>query len=874
MTKIRAFAFLFFSIVILVLSINVSYAQFGGLDSVDLGTLQSSDISDTQLRAAILRAEQEGITIDQALQMAQARGLSPAVANQLRTRIQQLQMDENFEESGTGDLQQQEDEFSIPQEFIRPERVETEEMRKTFGSQIFRYRETEFSPTLNVATPVNYTLGAGDELVINIWGDQTDTYRLIVNPEGSIFVQGIGPIFVNGLTIEEASDKIIGELERIYSGLGDEGPDQTTYARVSIERLRTIQVSIIGEVTNPGDYTIQSNSTVFNALYRGGGPGEDGSYRTIRVIRDNEVIAEMDLYDFLVEGLQTGNIRLRDRDVIQVPPYKNRVEVKGEVKRSDLYFEVTDGETLEDLLRYAGNFTDRAYTRQIRIHRNTSADRKIVTVNQNEYDDFPVQSGDLVYIDEILNRFENRVVINGAVWRSGEFELKDGMTLHDLIMEAEGLRPDAFMSRGLINRLRDDYTLEQISFDVSEVLQNPDVYDIPLKREDQVLIRSIHAINDEQSVQISGAIRQPGEYNFRDSMTLEDLILKANGFTDAASEARIEISRRILGEALPEQRGQQLAEIYTFDVSRNLQLRDQDRIFQLQPFDEVYIHRRPDYQTQQKVTIEGEVMFPGTYTIQNRDERISDLVKRAGGLTSEAYQQGARLIRRHTAIDRPEIEFDFLDSEEVVNEQQTGLTGRQGQENNQQEENQEKAEDTEILETRTQLNRDDLRSSQNDSLESENGGDSTADSRIGIDLATILENPGSRDDLFLRDGDVLRIPQELQTVAISGAVMQDVEVRYREGANMGYYISRAGGFAVNARKKSVYIVYANGDVDRRKNYIFGLIKSSPPIEPGAHIIIPAKANRVRMNFGEVVSVSAAIVGMTTSLIIALDRLAR
>lgn len=876
MTHFKAIVCLLFTVSILLLSANISHAQFGGMDSVDLSTVQSSDISDTQLRAAMLRAEQEGLTIDQALQMAQARGLSSSVASQLRTRMQQLQMEEGGVDGAAG-LEEAEDEFSISREFMRPERVETEEMRKTFGSQIFRYRETEFSPTLNVATPVNYTLGTGDELVVNIWGDQTNTYRLVVNPEGSIFIEGIGPIFVNGLTIEEASDKIIQDLEEIYAGLRGEGPEQTTHARVSVERLRTIQISVIGEVTNPGDYTIPSNSTVFNALYRGGGPGEDGSYRSIRVIRDNEVIAEMDIYDFLVEGLQKGNIRLRDRDVIQVPTYNRRVEVNGEVKRSGLYFEVTEGETLADLIHYAGDFTDRAYTNQVRIHRNTSTDRRIVTVDNNEFDEFSIRNGDVVYVDEILNRFDNRVIIDGAVWRSGEFELQEGMTLHDLIMEAEGLRPDAFTSRGLINRMSDDYTLEQLSFDVSAVLQNPQEYDIPLQSEDHVMIRSIHEINDEQSVQIHGAIRQPGEYNFRENMTLEDLILKADGFTDAASEARIEISRRILGETTPEERGQQLAEIYTFDVSRNLQLGDEDRKFELQPFDQVFIHRRPNYQIQQKVTIEGEVLYPGTYTIRNRNERISDLIERAGGITSEAYMPGARLIRKHTAIDRPEIEFDFLSSEEVIDEERTGLTRDQEEQRRREmeqaeSEEQQAADGADIFTQRYRLNREDYRQS-GDTLEAERTS-SSPESRIGIDLAEIMENPGSRDDLFLRSGDVLRVPKQLQTVAISGAVMQDVEVRYREGANMGYYIDRAGGLATNAQKKRVYVVYANGDVDRRKNYLFGLFKNSPPVEPGAHIIIPAKPDRAGMSTGEVVSISAAVVSMTTSLIIALDRIAR
>lgn len=888
MHPIKSAVFFLFTIAILFTIPNLSNAQITGLDSVDLNQLQSSDVSDAQLRALIVRAEQEGMTVEQALEMAQTRGLSPSVASQLRSRIRQLQM-EGPVDSQSSELQQ-EGAYDVAREFLRPERVETEEMTKTFGSEIFRQRETEFTPMFNVATPVSYTLGSGDELVINIWGDQSNTYRLSVNPDGAVFVEGVGPIFVSGLTLEEANARIKQSLEEIYSGLRGEESEQTTFAQVSINRLRTIQVAIIGEATNPGDYTIPSNSTVFNALYRAGGPGEEGSYRVIRVIRDNEVIAELDLYDFLVEGVQEGNIRLRDSDVIQVPPYQNRVEVTGETKRSDLYFEVKNNETLSDLIRYAGSFTDHAYTRQIRIHRNTDTDKRIVTVDQQEFDEFVIQSGDVIYVDEILDRFENRVSIEGAVWRSGEFELTEGMTLHDLIMEAEGVRPDAFLTRGLINRMSDNYRLNQVSFDVSAVLENPGVHDIPLQPEDQVWIRSIHEINDERTVQIDGAVRRTGEYNYRSSMTLEDLILKADGFTDAASEGRIEISRRIIGEAVPEQRGLQLADIYTFDVSRNLQLREEDESFRLQPFDLVYVHRRPNYQTQRTVTIEGEVMYPGTYTIKNRNERISDLIERAGGLTNEAYTPGARLVRQHSAIDRPEIEFGFLTEGERIDAEQTGLTfagenrgseqarreqqrlaEEQRREREREEEESENGEQS-IFEQRAEMNRQDYRPPE-DTLETDEE-EEPAESRIGIDLAEILQNPGSREDLFVRDGDILRVPQELQTVAISGAVMQDVEVRYREGAGMGYYLDRAGGFAENARKKSVYVVYANGDVDRRKNILFGLIKNNPDIEPGTHIIIPEKAERQRLNTGEIISISSTVVGMTTTLLLAIDRLSR
>ena len=844
-------------------------AQTTGLDASDLSRVQANEVSDAQLRTFINRAQQEGVSIDEAFAMAQQRGLPASQASQLRARVQQLRLQQDTGRDISADRSERDQDIS--REFFRPEREESETMRRTFGSQIFRQQHTEFTPTHNIPTPVSYTLGAGDELAVHIWGDQTNTYRLVVNAEGSVLIDNLGPVFVQGLTVAEANERIIEQLRQNYSGLRPSSGEQSTFARVTIDRLRTIQVAIIGEAVNPGDYSIPSNSTVFNALYRAGGPDENGSYRRVRVIRNNEVAAELDLYSFLVDGLQEGNIQLRDRDVIQIMPYQNRVEVLGEVKRSDLFFEMKEGETLADLIRFAGYFTDRAYTRQFRVHRNTPTERRIITVQSDQMEQFEMNSGDVLHIDEILERFENRVSISGAVWRSGEFELKEGMTLHDLISEADGLRPDAFRTRGLINRMGDDYSLEQISFDVAAVLENPGRYDIPLKREDHIRIRSIHDMADERTVTIEGAIRSSGSYNFRTDMTLEDLILQADGFSDAASEARIEISRRIIGDASPETRGNILADIYTFDVTRNLELREEDKLFTLQPFDRVFVHRRPDYQVQRTVTIEGEVMYPGTYTIRGRNERISDIIQRAGGLTADAFRPGARLIRQHTAIDRPEIDLDFLSEEEILDEQVLG-TGRIDNHTEREQSGNNNDSESSIEVRRAELNRQGVLD--DESVEMGERDRRHPERRIGIDLDAILASPGSREDLFLRDGDVLRVPQELQTIAISGAVMQDVEVRFREGESLRYYIDRAGGFAANAQKGRVYVVYANGDVDRRKRYIFGLIKSSPDMEPGAHIIIPAKPVRDRMNVGEVISISAAIVGMSTSLLIAIDRLAR
>lgn len=851
-------------------------AQSGfGFSADDLPTLQSEDISDAQLQMFVERAEQEGISIDNAFQMAVARGLNPSVASQLRNRIQTLSMrssDSAVRSEGIGSTSPSE----LERLFIRPEREESEEMRRTFGSQIFRQQVTEFVPSQNIATPLSYTLGPGDELAIQIWGDQTNSYRPVVSSEGTILIDNLGPVQVSGLSVAEASERIKENLQQIYSGLRPQNGEQTTYASITLSELRTIQVAVIGEAVNPGDYAIPSYSTVYNALYRSGGPAENGSYRRIRVLRNNELIAEMDLYNFLVEGIQEGNVQLRDGDVIQIPPYRHRVEVFGETKRNDLYFEVKQGETLSDLIRFAGYFSDRAYTRQFRVHRNTPTERKILTVDNVEIEEFVMQSGDELYVDEILERFENRVSITGAVWRSGEFELRENMTLSELISEADGVRPDAFLTRGLINRMQDDYSFEQISFNVGSLLENPEMSDIPLKREDHIIIRSIHEMEEEQFVEIGGAIQKTGEMYYRGSMTIEDLILKADGFLDSASEGRIEVSRRIIGEATPQTRSNQLAEIFSFQVNRDLSMRKSDLQFELQPFDRVFVHRRPNYREQQTVTIEGEVLYPGTYTIRDRNERISDIIKRAGGVTPEAYLAGGRLLRQISSIDRPEIILEFLSSDDNVNQELLGLGEFEEplvSDVDDDTEMEEEAEETSLEQRRADINRTDtLRVNSETDLTDEEKQEN--ERRIGVDLESILANPGSEDDLFVRQGDVIRIPEQLQTVAVSGAVMQPVEIRYQPGKNLKFYIDRAGGFAENARSRRAYVVYANGDVDRRKRYLFGLIKNNPPIEPGAQIIIPMKPEREGMSTGEIISVSATVVSMTTTLLIAIDRLSR
>lgn len=788
-------------------------AQQTPLDQQDLSDVRAEDVSDEQLRRFVRRAEAEGISESEAMDMARQRGMAQSEIQELRRRIEQLDMEELEEPDDPPERERRERERREMRETIEV----TEEHERIFGYTLFTSQEMSFEPSMSIPTPRNYQLGAGDELVIDIWGAAENTYRLEVSNEGNISIENLGPIHVSGLTIEEAEQRIRGQLEQLYAGLRD-NPDQDTWAQVSLGRVRSIQVTLMGEINAPGTYTLPSLATVFNALYRSGGPNPNGSFRKIQVIRGEEVVAELDMYDFLVHGDQSDNIRLRDQDIIKVDPYVERVAVEGEVKRPGLY--ETDGEeSLAELIRYAGDFSDRAYRGQIQVHRNTPTQRSIISVRQEGLDEFHMQSGDSVHVDEILDRYENRVSIEGAVWRPGEYQKSDGMTLAELIEDADGLRPDAFQQRGVIYRLRDDFTTEVRAFDVRRVVQDPENHDIELRAEDEVRIPTIFDMREEYHVDIRGAVQEPDRYEFRENMTLEDLILEADGFREAASEARIEVARRIEGEAAPDSRGDRISETFTFDVPRDLQLRDEDAAFTLEPFDQVFVRRKPDYQEQRNVEIAGEVMYPGDYAIETRGERISDLIERAGGLTGEAYVPGATLVReRDEEQETDTLEFDFFDPEQ-------------------------------------------------EQIDVEEGAE---EMRVGIDLAAIMADPGSGDDLFLREGDELRIPEEQQTVRVRGAVMRESEVRYRDGFSYNDYIDHAGGYAENARDGRGYVVYANGDVDRRRSFLG--MRFSPDVEPGAEIIVPERPERERMSTGEIISISSAVVSMATSIAIAIDRI--
>jgi protein involved in polysaccharide export with SLBB domain len=792
----------------------------------DLTNINVDQLSDSQIKSLISKAQASGMSIQQLESMAAAKGMSTIEIQKLRARMMEISKSDNTTQK-TGNIKftgrtyndtiynRELNKRDTLFNFLFADVLKRDTIVKKkviFGSYIFSSKNLTFEPSLNIPTPQNYQIGPGDEIVIDIWGASQQNYNLTVNPEGYIFVDNVGPIFVNGLTIEKASRQIIGRLSSIYSGLSGSHPN--TFAQVNLGSLRSIRINIVGEVNFPGSYTLPSLSSAFNALYLAGGPSENGSYRDISVIRENKTIANIDLYDFLMTGEQKSNIRLQDQDVILVKPYLKRIDLSGEVKTPAL-FEMKDNETMQDLLRYAGGFTDKAYQNRIKIIRKTDKEFAVTEVTKDKFSNFILQNGDEITIEPILKRFSNRVSISGAVFRPGIYELTPNLTVRELINKADGLREDAFTDRALIYRVTEDLRMQTIPIDLSQLMKDSS-FNYSLQKEDSIKVFSIFELEEKFAISIEGEIQIPGNYPYLKNMTLSDLIAIAGGFKESASLARIEVARRIKSNNytdIPEQ----IADIKLFEVSKNLTLSDSASSYVLEPFDQVFIRRNPGYEVQTNVMVSGEIMFPGTYTIQSKTERISDLINRCGGLTKDAYIKGARFYR-HTKDD-PALRKKLVKSIEQIS-----------------------IEDSLKLQT---------------SFENEQF--------IGIDLEEILRNPGSKYDLLLQDSDRLEIPKKLETVRLSGALLFPVTVRYEDGLGLKSYTDLAGGLSPNAMPSKAFVIYPNGTVKTTSSFLWFNIY--PRIEPGSEIIIPKKIERKnRLSTQETIAIATSMSSLTVMII--------
>lgn len=840
----------FFALIVLLIG---SVPQTNAQQTTDLTTLKVDELSDEQVAELLKRANEAGLGVDEFLQMAQLRGMPSTEAEKLRLRIQDLDSSGSAKRTtnaSSRDPRQQVDINEIARGLYQPqdEMMVAASGNEIFGTSLFyqKNRRLSFEPSLNQATPKSYILGPGDVVFVDIYGQSEQYYEATVNPDGFVLLDNIGPVSVSGKTIEEATGIIKSRVSRFYPGLSGSNPN--TFLQVTLGNVRTIKVHILGEVRLPGTFTLSAFSTAFNALYAAGGPNENGTMRAIKLIRNNKPIAEIDVYDLLINGTANLDLQLQDQDVLLVSPFQSRVKIKGEVKRP-MTFEIGMEDTFEKLLSYAGGFTDLAFKDRVAISRITGNQRSVSDVYQNQFGMFILKGGDEITVNRILDRYSNRVQIKGAVYREGTFALTEGLTLSQLVKNAEGLRGDAYTERTSILRTKADLSSEMIEVNLKEVLAGT-APDVVLKREDVIRISSIYDIQNERYVQILGEVKKPGTYPYSESMKIEELIILAGGFQESANSQDIEIARRLEDSDLGT-----LSDIIPSRVNPDLSISSDSP--SLQPFDQVIVRKRANFTMQKLVAVEGQVNSPGIFAIQNSVERISDLINRAGGLNQFAYAKGATLIRR--------TEFFNTESEQIRRQRNLEALKMKLIEDPNNSEAQE-----ELLQRlfrdlpKEKVNPVDtlLANAKRESLDQIASGTPgfavklKESEAVAIDLEKILQNPGSEEDLILEEGDILSVPKLLQTVRMRGDVVYPTTLRHENGRGLKHYINSAGGFERRANKKQTYVVYANGAVKRTKG-VFG-IKNFPPVEPGAEVIVPTKGPKVPLRLGDIVGVTTGL----------------
>ena len=690
-----------------------------------------------------------------------------------------------------------------------------------FGRNIFNIEQLTFQPNLSMATPENYRLGPGDEVIIDVWGASQNTMRLEISPDGYVNIINLGPVYLNNMTIQDARQLLKQELGKIYADSGNN-------IQVTLGNIRTIQVNVMGEVMAPGTYSLSSLSTVFHALYVAGGVSDIGSLRNVQVARGGKTFARLDVYEYIMKGQIQDDIRLQDGDVVIVPTYDELVKITGKVKRP-MFYEMKNGESAATLLKYAGGFASDAYKKSIRVLRKDGKEFSVKTVNDIDYSAFKLLDGDVISVDSILNRFNNRLEVKGAVYHPGVFELSfnnrlevkgavyhPGVfelsgslnTVRQLVEKADGLLGDAFTGRAVLYRERENLTKEVLPVDIQGIL-NGTSPDIALQKNDILYIPSIHDLQDMGKVTISGEVNKPGSYTYADHMSLEDLVITAGGLKESASLVRVDVSRRIRdprGTTEPDVIGQN----FSFGLKDGFVV-DGEAGFELQPYDQVFVRRSPSYNEQVNVTVDGEVLFRGDYTLNTKSERLSSLIQRAGGVSRYAYVRGAKLRR-------------------VANEEEL-----------------RRMEDVVKM----------MRREIGDAMANTLGLKVDSTFTVGIDLEAALANPGGDADLVLREGDVLTVPEYNNTVKVNGAVMMPNTVSYAAGKSVKYYLSQAGGYSANAKKSQKFIIYMNGQVAEVKG------SGKKQIEPGCEIVVPNKTKK--FNFANIVSNATSFASLATML---------
>lgn len=685
--------------------------------------------------------------------------------------------------------------------------------KKVFGRDIFNNKELSFEPNMNIATPQNYRLGPGDAVIIDIYGASQKTIQSTVSPDGEVTIEGYGPVNVSGLTVAQANARLRSTLGSRY---------RSSRIKLTVGQTKTIMVNVMGEVKAPGTYTLSAFATVFHALYMAGGTNDLGTLRNIKVYRNNRLVTVVDIYDYILNGKLTGNVRLADNDVIVVGPYDCLVTITGKVKRPMIY-EMKKNESVNSLLKYSGGFTGDAYKKSVRVNRKTGRERSVYNVEEFDFSSFRIDDGDSVSVDSILPRYANTVEVKGAVFRPGMYNIGDQInSVRTLVEHAEGLTEDAFTARAVMHRMKSDRNLEVISVDIAGILAGTSP-DIPLKENDVLFIPTRQDKMTERTITIRGEVQYPGTYLYAEHETIEDFVLQAGGLTDKASTINVLVSRRV-NDTKATKPDSIIAKTYTLSLKDGFVI-DGKPGFELMPYDEVSIRKSPAYTEQQNVEIEGEVLFGGTYTLSRRNSRLSDLFLKAGGGTDQAYIKGARLMRKANEAEKARMEAVLKMQRE---QQQKNLLQLAASSNN--------------ASAITQTAKD----AKDADLQKFNVPDEYP---VGIDLAEALKHPGSDADMILREGDRLIVPQYNSTVKINGAVMYANTVAYEKGKSISRYIDEAGGFASDANKSKAYIIYMNGKVAK--------VGHGAKVQPGCEIVIPAKMKR-KMTAAEMMSMGSSM----------------
>ena len=816
---------IFKSLIGLIFILSFSFATYSQSFD-DLSNVNFSELNDSQIDLLLRRAGSQGYNQFDLLKMARAQGFTQADIENLDKRFKSAQTIARVAESASAPLE----ETRLRKQWLENIEIFRENDSDVFGYNVFTGTSfLSFQSNLNLPTPMDYILGAGDKMFIDVYGESESYFQAEISPEGYAILENIGPVNLNGLTLEKAKLRLTNRFKKVYPGI----QAKKTFLNISVGIPRAIRINIAGEVNLPGTYNFSAFNTLYNALYVAGGITENATLRDIKLFRNNKLISTVDVYKFLTEGDGSSNVRLENNDLILVNTYSNRISIDGAVK-SPGKFEMKDEETLLDLLNYAGGLSENAFKKSIKLTRIIDGQLKVVDINFDQFDFFKPMDGDKYMIEKIIEKYNNRVIVNGAVFRPGTFSLTEEMTVKNLIDKAEGLKTDVFFDKAYITRTNEDYSTSTIALNLRDELKNPTFI---FQEEDVLNILSINDLSEESYIEISGQVNNPGIFPFSKNITLSDLILLAGGFKENATSNRIEINRRLSSNELNENN---ISEILTFDLNKNLN----NNSIIIEPFDQIIVRKNPNFYTQQYARVEGEVMYPGKYAISSKNERISDLINRSGGFKNMAYLKGATLIR---LTEFAELQSDLNKKIKSLNDLKNKVSNKEGALTESEllliERIDEDLKNIDTNKNENQILGSYAKSERINEILKKNSVDGdipiSKSEAIGIDLMSIVNSPGSKSDLLLKEGDVIIVPKKLETVRLRGELLYPTTVRFVSNKSLKYYINSSGGFDNKAKRSGTYIVYANGDVARTKKFLFFNIY--PKAEPGSEVIVPKKS---------------------------------